>query len=143
MCCARTSPHNFTAARAFRQSHLGLTFFFVLLAGVTQALPAAAQGGPENPPAASGGPVGGGLEPQAVAGEAPVVQPTPLGGGPEVVPLVPGGGFGFPNPLNPPTSVSTAPPPVSAAAPLVGSASCPSGSASCRFRRTIRMRPPI
>jgi len=117
MCCARTSPHNFTAARAFRQSHLGLTFFFVLLAGVTQALPAAAQGGPENPPAASGGPVGGGLEPQAVTGEAPVVQPTPLGGGPDVVPLVPGGGFGFPNPLNPPTSVSNAPPPVSAAAP--------------------------
>src|SRR5271169_4297426 len=117
MCCARASPRNFTAARAFRQWHLGLTFLFVLLAGITQAIRAAAQGGPETPPAAGGGPAGGGPETPAVTGGAPAVQPAPFGGGPDILPLVPGGGFGFSNPLNPPTATNNAAPPAAAVAP--------------------------
>lgn len=118
MCCARTSPHNFTAAQALRQSHLGLILLFVLLAGVTRAIPVEAQGGPETPAAGAGGaatpaaPAGGG----AVGGGA-VVQPLLSGVGPDILPLVPGGGFGFPNPLNPPTAVSNAAPPAAAVAP--------------------------
>jgi hypothetical protein len=104
MCCGRANPRNFSAARAFRQWHLDMTSLFVLLAGVTQAMPATAQGGPETPPAAGGGPAGGGPE-------------TPFRGGPDILPLVPGGGFGFPNPLNPPTAVNNAAPPVAAIAP--------------------------
>src|SRR6516162_2679233 len=118
MCCARASRRNFGAARAFRQWHLDMTSLFVLLAGVTQAMPAAAQGGPEPPPAAGGGPAGGGPETQAVTGGAPAVQPAPFLGGPDILPLVPGGGFGFPNPLNPPTAVNNAAPPVAAIAPV-------------------------
>jgi hypothetical protein len=38
--------------------------------------------------------------------------------GPEILPLVPGGGFGFPNPLNPPTAVNNAAPPVATVAPI-------------------------
>jgi len=98
---ARTSPHNFTAARA------SLIFFFVLLAGVTQTLPAVAQGGPP----AAGGPAGGGPEAPTPAGG----PPAPAGGGPDILPLVPGGGFGFPNPLNPPTAINNAVPPAAAA----------------------------
>jgi len=118
MCCARASRRNFGAARAFRQWHLDMTSLFVLLAGVTQAMPAAAQGGREPPPAAGGGPAGGGPETQAVTGGAPAVQPAPFLGGPDILPLVPGGGFGFPNPLNPPTAVNNAAPPVAAIAPV-------------------------
>ena len=118
MCCARASRRNFGAARAFRQWHLDMTSLFVLLAGVTQAMPAAAQGGREPPPAAGGGPAGGGPETQAVTGGAPAVQPAPFLGGPDILPLVPGGGFGFPNPLNLPTAVNNAAPPVAAIAPV-------------------------
>lgn len=117
MCCARAKPRNFAAARAFRQWHFGPTFLFVLIAGVTQAMPAAAQGGPETPPAAGGGPAGGGPETPAVTGGAPAVQPALPGGGPDILPLVPGGGFGFPNPLNPPTAINNAAPPAAAVAP--------------------------
>jgi len=114
MCCARTSPRNFTAACAFRQLNIGLTFLFVLLASVTRTIPASAQGGPETPPAA-GGVSGGGAGTPAVTGGAPAA---PVGGGPEILPLVPGGGFGFPNPLNPPNAVSNAPPPIGAGGAL-------------------------
>jgi len=118
MCCARASARKLTAARAVQQCHLGLTFLFVLLAGVTRAMPAAAQGGPETPPAASAGPAGGGTEtPAAIGGGAPAVEPAPVGGGPDILPLVPGGGFGFANPLNPPTAVNNAAPAVTTAAP--------------------------
>ncbi|MBV8131633.1 MAG: hypothetical protein JO282_03850 [Alphaproteobacteria bacterium] len=112
MCCARKIPRNFTAARAYRQWHVGSTFLFVLLAGGTRPMPAVAQGGPETPPAAGGGPAGGGPETPAVTGGAPA------GGGPDILPLVPGGGFGFPNPLNPPGAINNAAPPVAAGAPF-------------------------
>jgi len=118
MCCARASPRNFTASRAFRQWHLGLTFFLLLLGGLTRAIPAAAQGGPEALPAAGGGPAGGGPETPTVTGGAPGVQPALPGVGPDVLPLVPGGGFGLPNPLNPPTAVNNAAPPVTTVAPI-------------------------
>jgi uncharacterized protein (PEP-CTERM system associated) len=107
---------DFTAARAFRRWYLGLTFLFVSPAGITQVIPAAAQGGPETPPAAGGGLAGGAPETPAVTGGAPAVQPAPVGGGPNILPLAPGGGFGFANPLNPPNAVYAAPP-VAPAAP--------------------------
>ena len=106
---ARTSRHNSTATGAF------LISVFGLLAGVMQAHPAAAQGAP---PAAGGGPAGGGPEALAVTGGAPAVQPALPGGGPDILPLVPGGGFGFPNPLNPPATINNAAPPAAAAAPF-------------------------
>jgi len=121
MRCARASPRNFTAARAFRQWHLGLTFFLLLLGGITRAIPVAAQGGPETLPAAGGGPAGGGPETPTVTGGAPAVQPALPGGGPDILPLVPGGGFGFPNPANPPTAINNAAPlaaPVAPTSPL-------------------------
>ena len=59
------------------------------------------------PPTGGGGPAGG-PEAPAVTGGAPPAAP--LGGGPEILPLVPGGGFGFPNPLNPPNAVGNAAP---------------------------------
>ena len=117
MRCARASPRNFTAARAFGQWHFGLTFFLLLLGGTIQPIPAAAQGGPETPPAAGGGPAGGGSEAPTVTGGAPAVQPALPGGGPDILPLVPGGGFGFPNALNPPTATNNAAPPIAAVAP--------------------------
>jgi hypothetical protein len=94
-----------------------LTLLFVLLAGVTRATPAVAQGGPETPLAGGGGAAGGGPETPAVIGGAPAVQPARVGGGPDILPLVPGGGFGFPNPLNPPGAISNAAPAAPAAAP--------------------------
>jgi len=112
MCCARVSPRNFTAARAFRQSYLGLIFSFVLLTGVTQAIPAAAQGESEAPAAGAAGEAAAAAS--AGGGQA---QPAPPGGGPDILPLVPGGGFGFPNPLSPPTAVNNAAPPVAAVTP--------------------------
>ena len=120
MCCARASPRNFSAARAFRQWNFGLTFPFVLLAGATQSLPAAAQGGPEAPAAGAGGaelPTAGTGGAAAPAGG---TQPQPVlpGGRPDILPLVPGGGFGFPNPLNPPTAVNNAAPPAGVVAPF-------------------------
>ena len=114
MCCARTSPRNFAAACAF-QLNIGLTFLLVLLASVTRTIPASAQGGPETAPAAGGGP-GDGAGAPAVTGGAPAVQPA--GGGPEILPLVPGGGFGFPNPLNPPAAINNAAPPATPFSPL-------------------------
>jgi hypothetical protein len=117
MRCARASPRNFTAARAFRRWHLGLTFFLLLLGSITRAIPAAAQGGPETLPGAGGGPAAGGPETPTVTGGAPAVQPALPGGGPDILPLVPGGGFGFPNPLNPPTATNNAAPPVATIAP--------------------------
>src|SRR5215469_13826793 len=105
------------AACVFRERHFCLTRLFVVVAGVMQATPAAAQGGPETPPAAGGGPAGGGPETPAVTGGAPAVQPAPVGGGPGILPLVPGGGFGFPNPLNPPAATNNAAPPIAAVAP--------------------------
>jgi hypothetical protein len=117
MRCARASPRNFTAARAFRQLHLGLTFFLLLLGGIMRAIPAAAQGGPETLSGAGGGPAGGGPETPTVTGGTPAVQPTLPAGGPDILPLVPGGGFGFPNPLNPPTATNNAAPPATAVAP--------------------------
>src|SRR6516162_7689385 len=117
MRCARASPRNFTAARAFGQWHFGLTFFLLLLGGIIQPIPAAAQGGPETLPAAGGGPAGGGSETPTVTGGAPAVQPALPGVGPDILPLVPGGGFGFPNPLNPPTATNNAAPPIAAVAP--------------------------
>ena len=117
MRCARASPRNFTAARAFGQWHFGLTFFLLLLGGTIQPIPAAAQGGPETLPAAGGGPAGGGSETPTVTGGAPAVQPALPGGGPDILPLVPGGGFGFPNALNPPTATNNAAPPIAAVAP--------------------------
>jgi hypothetical protein len=115
--CVRTSLRNFPGAPAFRRWHLGLTFLFVLVGGVTQATPAKAQAGAETAPAGGGGPTGGGSETPAVTGGAPTVQPAPGGGGPDILPLVPGGGFGFPNPLNPPGAIGNAAPAVAAAAP--------------------------
>jgi hypothetical protein len=131
MCCARASPRNFTAARAFRQCHLGPTFLFAVLAGVTPAMRAAAQVGPETsgaggaggaaaPAPAAGGPqapgAGGTAAPTAAAGGA---QPQPAfpGGGPDILPLVPGGGFGFRNPLNSPNAIGNAAPPIAPLAP--------------------------
>jgi uncharacterized protein (PEP-CTERM system associated) len=129
MCCARANPRNFTAARAFWQWHLGPTFLFVLLAGVTPAMRAAAQVGPETSgagaggaaaPAAAGGPqapgAGGAANPTAAAGGA---QPQPAlpGGGSDILPLVPGGGFGFPNPLNSPAAINNAASPLTPAPP--------------------------
>jgi hypothetical protein len=117
MRCARASSRNFTAARAFRQWHLGLTFLLLLLGGITWAIPATAQGGPETLPGAGGGPTGGGPETPTVTGGAPAVQPAVPGGGPDILPLAPGGGFGFPNPLNPPTATNNVAPPAAAVAP--------------------------
>jgi hypothetical protein len=117
MRCARASPRNFTAARAFRQLHLGLKFFLLLLGGIMRAIPAAAQGGPETLTGGGGGPAGGGPETPTLTGGAPAVQPTLPGGGPDILPLVPGGGFGFPNPLNPPTATNNVAPPAAAVAP--------------------------
>jgi len=114
MCCARTSPHNFTAAQALRQSHLGLILLFVLLAGVTRAIPVEAQDGPETPAAGAGGaatPAG-----PAVGGGA-AVQPLLPGVGPDILPPPPGGGFGFANPLTSPNAVNNAIPPIAPAAP--------------------------
>jgi hypothetical protein len=88
-----------------------------MLASVTGSIPAAAQGGPETPPGAGGGPAGGGPETPAVPAGAPAVQPALPGVGPEILPLVPGGGFGFANPLNPPAAVNYAAPPVTPLAP--------------------------
>jgi hypothetical protein len=116
MYCVRTGLRNFAGARAFRQRRLGSILLFVVLAGVTRAMPAVAQGGPEAPPAGGGGPAGGGSETPAVTGGAPTVQPAPVGGGPDILPLVPGGGFGFANPLNPPGTIGNAAPAVPAAA---------------------------
>src|SRR5215467_485421 len=125
MCSARASPRNFTAARAFRQCPLGRTFLFVLLAGVTQAMPAAAQGGSETSAAGAGGAAGTGAGgaagagepagPGAAAGAQP--QPTLPGGGPDILPLAPGGGFGFANPLNSPNAVGNVAPPAAPVAP--------------------------
>jgi len=106
---ARTSLHNFTAAHAF------LILFVVLLVGVTQTAPAAAQGGT---PAAGGGPPGAGPETPAAAGGPPAIQPAPVGGGPDILPLVPGGGFGFPNPLNPPAAINNAAAPAAPFSPF-------------------------
>lgn len=118
MRCARASPRNLTAARAFRQWHLGLTFPFALLAAVIQPMPATAQGGPATAPGPGGGPAGGEHEAPAAAGGAPAVQPALPGGAPDILPLVPGGGFGLPNPLNPPNAVNNVAPPVAAGAPF-------------------------
>jgi hypothetical protein len=121
MCCARTSLRNFTDARAFRQWHPGLTFLFLSLAGAAQAIPAAAQGVPEAPGAGSGGVAapgagaGGTTAPAAPASSQP--QPAMPGGGPDILPLVPGGGFGFANPLTPPNAVNNAIPPRAPAVP--------------------------
>jgi hypothetical protein len=125
MCCARASPRNFTAARTFWQCHLGRTFPFVLLAGVTQAIPAAAQGGSETSATGAGGATGTGGDgtagasgpagPGAAAGAQP--QLAVPGGGPDILPLVPGGGFGFPNPLNSPAAVGNVAPPAAPVAP--------------------------
>jgi hypothetical protein len=111
MHCVRTSLRNFPGARAFRQWHFGLAFLFVWVAGVTQATPAKAQGGPEPAPAMGGGPAPGGPEAPAVPGGVLPVQPA----GPGILPLVPGGGFGFPNPLNPPGTINNAAPAAPAA----------------------------
>src|SRR6201987_5228304 len=110
MCCGRASPRNFTAPRAFRQWHLGPTFPFVFLAGVTLAVQATAQIGADGAaaPAAAGGnqapDAGAGGTAAAPANGAGRLQPQPAvpGEGPYILPLVPGGGWGFPNPLNPP-----------------------------------------
>jgi hypothetical protein len=125
MCCVRASPRNLTAALAFRQCHLGRTFLFVLLAGVTQAMPAAAQGGSETSAAGAGGAAAGGPQALGAGGAATPTaaaagaqpQPTLPGGGPDILPLVPGGGFGFSNPLNSPAAINNAVPPLTPAAP--------------------------
>jgi hypothetical protein len=72
----------------------------LLLAGATQATPAAAQiteGGSENLPAAGGG---------------ATIPPGFPGAAPETLPLPPGGGFGFPNPLLPPSAINNEIPPL-------------------------------
>ena len=125
MCCARASPRNFTAPRVFRQWHLGPTFLFVLLAGVTLAVRATAQigaGGAAAPAAAGANQApdaGAGGTAAAPANAAGGLQPQPAvpGGGAEILPLVPGGGFGFPNPLNPPAAVGNVAPPIAPLAP--------------------------
>ncbi len=54
-------------------------------------------------------------------GEAPAAaagnQAAPALPGADVLPLPPGGGFGFPNPLNPPNAINPAAPPLAAGAP--------------------------
>jgi hypothetical protein len=125
MCCARASPRNFTAPRESPQWHLGPTFPFVFLAGVTLAVQAAAQIGADGAaaPAAAGGNqapgAGAGGTAAAPANAAGGLQPQPAvpGGGPDILPLVPGGGFGFPNPLNPPAAVGNVAPPIAPQAP--------------------------
>jgi hypothetical protein len=77
-----------------------LTLPILLLAGATRAMPATAQvteGGSENPPAAGGG---------------ATIPPGFPGAAPETLPLPPGGGFGFPNPLLPPNAVNNEIPPL-------------------------------
>jgi hypothetical protein len=123
MRCARASPRNFGAARAFRQWHLGLTFFFLPLGGITRAIPAA-QGAPETPPAAGGDPPGGGPEAPTVTSGAPAAPP---GAGPDMLPLVSGGGFGFTNPLNPPTATNNVAPPVATITPTSSLGLAPPG----------------
>jgi hypothetical protein len=125
MCCARASPRNFTAPRAFRKWHLGLTFPFVFLAGVTLVVQATAQIGADGAaaPVAAGGNqapgTGTGGTAAAPANAAGGSQPQPAvpGGGPDILQLVPGGGFGFPNPLNPPAAVGNAAAPIAPLAP--------------------------
>jgi len=98
---------------------------FLLLAGVTQAMPAAAQGGSETSAAGAGGAAGTGAGGAAGAGEpagpgaTAGAQPKPAlpGGGPDILPLAPGGGFGFANPLNSPNAVGNVAPPAAPVAP--------------------------
>ena len=54
-----------------------------------------------------------GAAPAAAAGD----QAVPALSGADVLPLPPGGGFGFPNPLNPPNAINPAAPPLAAGAP--------------------------
>src|SRR5438552_11076024 len=96
MRCVRKNLRRFPARSAARHWHIGLGLLALLAASVTAASPAAAQaagGGEGSPPAATGGPA------------------IPAGAAPDILPLVPGGGFGLPNPLTPPNAVNSAIPP--------------------------------
>jgi hypothetical protein len=75
-----------------------LTLLLLFLAAGMTRMPAMAQQG---------------AAPAAVAGD----QPAPALSGADVLPLPPGGGYGFPNPLNPPNAINPAAPPLAAGAP--------------------------
>jgi hypothetical protein len=119
MRCARTNPRSPLAGCTIRQWHLSLKILFLFLVGMVPATPAAAQAaaGPEAP-AAAGGPVAApapGVGAEAPPGGGPAAALP--GVGPDVLPLAPGGGFGFPNPLTPPNAVNNAIPPAAPATP--------------------------
>src|SRR5467141_2218218 len=94
---ARMNPPRSGADSAFRLWHSGLTLLLLLVAFGMTRMPAMAQEG-EAPAAAAGN------------------QAAPALPGADVLPLPPGGGFGFPNPLVPPNAINPAAPPVAAAA---------------------------
>src|SRR5467141_3325768 len=95
---ARMNPPRSGADSAFRLWHSGLTLLLLLVAFGMTRMPAMAQEG-EAPAAAAGN------------------QAAPALPGADVLPLPPGGGFGFPNPLNPPNAINPAAPPLAAGAP--------------------------
>src|SRR5262245_6267448 len=98
MHCGRINPRRARAGSAFRRWHFGLLLLLPVLAIAATRVPAVAQEGA--PPAAG-----------------PGEQAVPALPGADVLPLPPGGGFGFPNPLNPPNAVNPAAPPLAAGAP--------------------------
>src|SRR6267142_307944 len=93
---ARMNPPRSSADSASRLWHSGLTLLLLLVAVCMTRMPSMAQ-----------------------VGEAPAAgnQAAPALPGADVLPLPPGGGFGFPNPLNPPNAINPAAPPLAAGAP--------------------------
>jgi hypothetical protein len=115
MSCAQLTLHKTAAGTPLQRWRLSLSLEVLLLAGIAGAMPAAAQiteGGPQGPLTTEGG-----------AGIGP---PLPPAVAPETLPPPPGGGFGLPNPLAPPYSVSseiptlTSPPTLRLLAPRAG-----------------------
>jgi hypothetical protein len=102
MSCARKSwrrPRG-PAGTVFDKPHFRLTLSFLVIAGLTPAIPADAQ--PVTGTSSGGGVPGGGV---------------PTGAGPNILPPVPSGPFGLPNPLAPPNALPNGVTPAAPAAP--------------------------
>src|SRR5437899_5349844 len=109
MSSARPNPYRGFAAGASRQRRFGLTLWFLLLAGGTAAIPAAAQtsegGAPSSSGAGAGAPAGAEAGPAGTGGGAAPAPAFP-GTAPVTLPPLPTGGFGLPSPTAPPYSVN-------------------------------------
>jgi hypothetical protein len=96
--------------RALRQWRFGLTFSFLVFAGIARTIPAVGQtAGPEAPASAAG--------PEAPATTGGPQQPLVPGGAADILPPPPGGGFGFSNPLTPPNAIGNVTGPTTPALP--------------------------